>query len=770
MYRIIILLLIVNCTAGFSQQIAPGQWRDHLPYKKAKRVIIVDEKVYCATENSLFYYNKNDNSINNISRVQGLTGTDIAEIGYLSSLGKIIIVYNDLNIDYIEKNKIINFAQIKNKTGLANKKINNLFIYDKYAYLACGFGIVAIDVDKNYIVDTYVLGSGSEAESIVDVAIDEKYIYAATANKIYRGSADDPFLVDKNRWQTIKVFPSENKIMNIECYSNKLFVILDSETYGADKVVYMENNEWKDSKIPLDEMSSMCISNGRLLVCGNRVYSVYNDLSISWTEAFYNCKYAALDSYDNTIWIANYKKTLIRYKTAEDYEIISPNSPTYPQNTQLDVYDDQLWYVCGSLTPTWLNEYNKRGFAGFYNGEWHSFYSETTKEIESYHDFVNVKINPYNPQQVYVAGWWSGVLQYENDNITVFDDKNSTIQQDYLWPGHCFTYGLAFDQNGNLWITNSRAKRPLSVKKKDGKWKSFELPYVGNFNYYVGDIIVTSWGHKWITVPKQPVLIVFDDNGTIDNESDDRSTTFSIANLVKDNYALIDCKYIYSLVEDNEGNIWLSTDAGPVEITGSQYVFDGNYTIAKKISVPITLGENLAAYVLETEKINNICVDGGNRKWVATQNSGAYLFSPDLTKELYHFTTENSPLLSNTILDIGINHNNGEVFFGTDKGIISYRGYSTQGTSEFEDVYVFPNPVRNDFKGDIIITNLLTNAIVKITDVAGNLVYETRAAGGQATWNGTNLLGHRVSTGIYLVFCSNDDGSKTYVTKLLFIK
>jgi hypothetical protein len=185
--------------------------------------------------------------------------------------------------------------------------------------------------------------------------------------------------------------------------------------------------------------------------------------------------------------------------------------------------------------------------------------------------------------------------------------------------------------------------------------------------------------------------------------------------------------------------------------------------------IPRNDGTIYVDLLLSTEKINDIAVDGGNRKWIATEKSGVFLVSDDGKKEIRHFTEENSPLFSNNVLTLAVNDLTGEVFFGTDKGIVSYRGEATEATDDFGKVYVFPNPVREDFEGDITVTGLARDANVKFTDISGNLVYETTALGGQAVWDGRNFRGERVHTGVYLVFCTNRDGSRTRVTKLLFI-
>lgn len=155
---------------------------------------------------------------------------------------------------------------------------------------------------------------------------------------------------------------------------------------------------------------------------------------------------------------------------------------------------------------------------------------------------------------------------------------------------------------------------------------------------------------------------------------------------------------------------------------------------------------------------------------LALKKSGVFLLSEDGKNEIYHFTFDNSPLLSNNVYTIAINNFNGEVFFGTDKGIVSFREYAIKGSENFKNVYVYPNPVRENFTENIVITGLMDNTTVKITDVSGNLVWETKSLGGQAIWNGKTFNGKKVGTGVYLIFCSSSDGTETFVTKLLIIK
>jgi ligand-binding sensor domain-containing protein len=216
---------------------------------------------------------------------------------------------------------------------------------------------------------------------------------------------------------------------------------------------------------------------------------------------------------------------------------------------------------------------------------------------------------------------------------------------------------------------------------------------------------------------------------------------------------------------DNDGELWLGTDEGAAVIYSPENVFSGGNYDAQQILVEVG---GYYQYLLETESVNAIAVDGANRKWFGTEKAGVFLMSEDGTEEIHHFTEENSPLLSNTITSIAIDKD-GMVYFGTAQGVVSYRSEAIDPPSTNDDVYAFPNPVPPDYSGLIAVKGLVGNAWVKITDISGNLVYETRAEGGQAVWNGRTINGDNVHSGVYMVFITNDDGSETEVSKILFI-
>jgi hypothetical protein len=301
----------------------------------------------------------------------------------------------------------------------------------------------------------------------------------------------------------------------------------------------------------------------------------------------------------------------------------------------------------------------------------------------------------------------------------------------------------------------------LKLLTPGGNWVSTSL----NLNVpVVGDMIIDRNQYIWVTLPRGYGLLVYDPAGTPEVISDDRYLRLQVQDAeghVMNN--------IFSLSADLDGNVWVGTDMGPAVFYNPGKVFTGDLK-ASRIKIPRNDGSGLADYLLGTETVTTIAIDGANRKWFGTISSGAYLMSDDGKEELIHFTSSNSPLLSDNLVKIAVNGVTGEIWFGTSEGIVSFRGDATTGNTDYSGVYAFPNPVREDFEGVVTITGLVENSSVKITDVSGNLVYETTSLGGQVTWDLRNYRSQRIATGVYLVFCTNDDRTLARVIKVLVIR
>ncbi|MBI5219253.1 MAG: hypothetical protein HY958_10020 [Bacteroidia bacterium] len=770
-FSVLAFVFFIFSFSAFSQQVAVGKWRDHLPYSHGLKVAVGGDKAYCVTNAGLFTYNKRDNSVEKLSKITGLSDVGVTAAGYNKDYSVALIGYTNGNLDLVDGTTIYNIPDIKNKLMPGNKQINNFLMIGNYAYISCGFGIVVVDLIRKEIKDTYLIGTNGDYLDVSEIAYDGTYIYAATENGIYKGRQDNPNLVNFAEWTVITDIPNgqpyswlRNKKFNtVTCFNNKVYVNKTSGVWGKDTILSYSDAGWSFFK--KSDNYFYCVRNSEetLLIVSAWAVEGFDSSGNPNEQAWISeGRWAEYDQ-NKVLWIADFTDGLIKKVNSSSTEKIHPKGPNKTDVVSLSVAGNKLWAATGAKNGSWGNMWYDGEVYSFINEEWNTYNYTNVSAMATTIDILNVLVNPQNPDQVFAGSWNGGVLEFRNSQLyKIYDDSNSTLQT--VVAGRCFKVGgMALDQNNNLWISNPDVPAPFSVKTASGNWYKFNYSTAVDAQV-IGSIIVTKNNHKWAILPRGVGLFAFDEKGTYSNTSDDNVKKFSIL----DEYGKVISNDIFSIAEDLNGIIWVGTNMGVVVYYNPENVFSNSNFYAQQIKVPSEIAGQ-ANYLLETEVVTAIAVDGANRKWFGTESSGVFLMSGDGLLQINHFTTQNSPLLSNSITCISINGETGEVFFGTEKGIISYRGTATDGADEFKEVLVFPNPVKPDYTGLITVSGLVTNSNVKITDIGGNIVFETKAEGGQAVWNGKNFNGDKVHTGVYLVFSTNEDGSKTNITKLLFI-
>lgn len=751
-----------------AQDVAIGTWRVHLPYNDAIAVTEAGSKIYCASNNGLFYYDKDENEVVRLSKVTGLSDIGVSTIKYNSFVNILVIAYSNTNIDLIEGDRVINISDIKRKSIPGNKVINDIFFKDNLAYLACGFGIVVMDLSKKEIKDTYYIGEGGSYIEVFDIDIRENSLFAATKDGVLEASLSDPNLANYTAWSDHTALPDGGNYNTMCNFNNKIYVNFSTgECCQGDTLYVYDGISWEKAVLQTysnEMVNDIGTHNNQFVVCNYFAVDIFDIAGIRVHRAadggVQSPNEAIIDK-DNYIWIADNNSGLIKNWNSWMYSLISPNGPKYSSVVDMKIDQSALYVASGGRTSSWGNLYNKQGFYSFIDGYWNTYDNAKIPELDTIWDITSLAIDPSNRTHIYAGSWGRGMAEFDNGSlVNVYDETNSSLKSisSYYWVG---VGGLAYDGGNNLWVTNSGVTDALSVKKQDGSWQSF------NFSGYVsggeiGNLIIDDFGQKWIILPRGGGLMVFNDNNTISTTSDDQIKKLNNT----EGQGALPSMEVVCFAKDLEGEIWVGTDAGVGVFYTPDAVFTNGNFDAQRIFIE---QDGHTQYLLETETVTAIAIDGANKKWIGTKNGGVFLTSADGTQQILNFNEDNSPLLSNSILGIAIDHETGEVFFGTEKGIISYKGTATLGGEEFENVYVYPNPVTSDYTGSIAVKGLVTNSNVKITDIAGNLIYETIAEGGQAIWTGKNFKGDKARTGVYLVFCSNDDGSKTYVTKLLFI-
>lgn len=759
----VVMLLTVN--NYMYSQIPSGGWRDHLPYNQGLRIAEYNGRIFCATmAGSLFSYDTRDNSIKKHSKTNGLSDAAVSAIAYSRSTNTLIIGYGNGNVDLVRNDSVINLPDIKRKTIMGAKGINNIYCKDQYAYLACGFGIVLLDLYRREFSDTYFFGAGGAQIYVNDITSNSNYLYAATRNGIYKANLSHPNLLDFNAWQQVQTLPEPNAAYRFVAYfNNQLFTVYhDPDSPLEDEIITFDDSGWQVwSGSYTDRFDYLGEQNGFLVLSSllkTKVYSGNEELIRDNTT--YYAKHALYDSGMN-LWYADPGVGLVRLDASGNGTVIAPNGPPSKTVGDIEILSGQVWIGCGNME----SEHAGYGASSFINEQWTWYNRNNIPEMVNFNNVSEISIDPVNPGHVLGGSYGYGVVEFLNGKLVDLVDHDDGIFVHVTGfetlPEFIRITGVDIDRQGNMYATASNSEVGLYKKSPGENWQAMDLEYDDfGFDVSVGQILVLDRGQIWMLIENKEGILVVEE----EEEESIRERFFAVRNKNGSQPSPV-----YSIAEDKDGAIWVGTGSGPIVYFNPSEIFDEETVLGYQPLIPRNDGTNDADLLLVTEKINDIAVDGANRKWFATEKSGVFLESPDGKKEILHFTEDNSPLLSNNVLTLAVNDATGEVFFGTDKGIVSYRGSATEGSDDFNEVHVFPNPVRETYRGDITVTGLVGNVNVKITDITGNLVFETTALGGQALWNGKNFRGDRVQTGVYLVFCTNEDGSKTHVTKLLFI-
>ncbi|MGQ0828307.1 MAG: type IX secretion system anionic LPS delivery protein PorZ [Bacteroidota bacterium] len=761
-----------------AQEVAIGQWKDHLSYKTAISVTEGNGKVYCATTSGVFVLNKSDNSMERLTKVNALSDVEATVLNFNKYNNTLLIAYKNANLDILHNDVTTNIGDIKRKSIIGNKSINNIHFINQYAYLSCGFGIVVVDMDKYEVKDTYYIGPNGNSINVRDITSDDTYIYAATDMGIYRALKSNPNLANYTAW--VKMGGLPNGIYNtITSFDGKIYTNLSRSLmvngYNEDTIYVYDNTAWSHFPQPFGYMVLTIKSSGNKLVkVENWRVGTYDTNLNKLVEVsnyygnFPTPKKAVLDN-SNTLWIADDKHSLVSWNAGQ-YSSNYPNGPTSTNISAMSIEGDNLWVAPGGINISWQNLLFTHGLYSYNEGQWSNTKGNypSVVNLDTAFDIVNVLVDPNDFRRVYAASWGEGVIElYNGVPVKQYNNTNSSLQT-VIDPTDAkyipiWVYGLDIDESRNLWVTNSGpgVSSALSVKKLNGSWQALNFSSFIGSGPYLGQILIDKFDQKWIVLARGNGILVYA-GGTLaaPNSSNTKKLTSETGK------GALPSIGVYCLAEDLDGEIWVGTDKGIAVFYSPENVFNGQNFDSQQILLE---QDGHVQILLETELVQTIAVDGANRKWIGTANSGVFLMSPDGTKQIAHFDENNSPLFSNDVKSIAINQRTGEVYFGTSKGIISFRGTATEGFEDFTDVYAFPNPVKPNYDGPIAIKGLINNTTLKITDISGTLVYETKSEGGQALWYGKNFKNEKVSSGVYLVFCTGPDGTKKMVTKILLI-
>src|SRR5690554_364151 len=753
-------------------QIGMGEWRMHISPYSAIDAVKGKDAVYAIMENGLLEHDLDAGEQSIWTVANYLSDVLPSAIAYDEGSANLLVGYENGNLDLIKNNSVYNLPAIVQSTVNGIKKINKIVVNGGSAYLATGVGVVVVNLNKREIRDTY--HPSSSEEEFLDIAFYQDSIYVLTASNIYVSSADNSFLADPGQWnvlQNIADYTAFGAYENIEVFNNELFLSYNDDAYEVDTLFKLVNNS---PEVFLDniEIRGLRANENKFLV--SVMGSVLSfDNAFVLEENVFQYQGIGFPSPKNAIFvngdyfIADERWGLVKARNAFMAQRLSFDGPRFNDAFRAKWVKNKLAIATGGFSGK-SPSFSLNGGATMLEGEWSStvIYDDPMIANSDSWDFICTAINPTDPDEV-AYGSYAGVPLVITKNGVVSDTfvfANSLIEETGN-VGWGYISDLEYDDQGNLWVANANANRPLKVRSKEGVWYDFETG-TSPKNKITKRLVIDGNDTKWMSVGGAGI-VAFNHGESISDAGDDR---YRILNTGV-NSGDLPSSDIEAIAVDFDNNIWVGTPEGMRVLYNSSNVFDasaGQYNFQKLL---IEFGENVEI-VLGTTHITSIEIDGANRRWIGTASSGVFLLSPDGLEVVRNFTAENSPLLSNSILDIAIDHNNGEVYFITESGLISYRSDASQGDIEYEEVKVFPNPVYPEMQGPITIQGIAYDSDVKITDVSGKLIYKTKSNGGTATWNGKTMTGERVKTGVYLIWTSIDDYEfkGRYVGKVLVIE
>ena len=759
---------LISSFAIAQDGVSIGNWRTHLPYQKVIGVEVVGNKIYAATQYELFYYDTQDNSINILNKINGLSDIGISTIGYNESQRKLFVAYTNANVDLINYDgNIRNMSDIKDKNIVGNKSINHVYFNGDLAYVACSFGIVVFDLKKEEVKDTYYIGNQGDMINVTDVAFYNGRIYACTDDGVYYADQDAQNLANYAVWHFDTSLIHPHLAYNeMEVFAGKLLLNYNGG-FNSDTLFVFNGSHWSYfDKENVSEKHEMRAYSDRLLLV-NRYNISEHDRNLDQVHSIHSPggsiePLAVTIDNNGNYWIGDTQRGLIRTSDGWNNMDVKPNGTASKNVFELKACGDQVWIATGGYAANWSKRYMREGVARF-DGSWTILNYTTLPDLNEYTDFVCTATNPKDPSVTYVGTWGKGILKFkDNELVEVYDEENSSLHHWVNDPSLINISGLAFDSKGNLWAANTGAPNLLSMMEPNGTWHSFNLG--GSLSAIdIGTLLIDHNDYKWIT-RRNGEVIVFNDNGTFDNPADDLAVNLNTATGNGNLLGAVSC-----LTVDNKGNVWAGTDKGPCLFDDTKKIFSGENFDATQVRVPRNDGTDQYDFLFaESSVLSMAAMEGSGQIWFGLE-SGVYLMSFDgKPKQIHYFNTNNSPLLDNAVTTMAVDKS-GEVFFGTGSGVISYRGEYATPEPIISDVVAYPNPVRMGYNGYVGIKGLVSNSLVRITTVDGTFVTQLISEGGQAVWDCTTINGEKVEPGVYFIFVSTKQGTDKFATKILIM-
>ena len=758
MKKIISFFFLLSSLCAVSQNFEKN-WTGYFSYVSVKSIAQGNDKIFAASENSVFSYDLSTKEIETISSINGLSAEQISTIYYSEAFKLLIIGYENGLIEVVsDDDSVLTVVDILDKSTIPpnTKRINHFNEYNGQLYIAAQFGISVFNLATLEFGDTYFIGDNGSRLNITQTTVLEPNIYASSIDGGIRvATVANDNLIDFRQWRMVE----SGGFLGVQTLGNEVYAALPSNA-----IFSLDENGYTDFITTLSEPISSFTSTGETLTVTTT--TGVQSFTSGFVEQAQLTNIPNFDdilqyglAFENNFYLGTTDQGMLLVPFGgNSAEQILPDGPIRNDPFAIDASPGQLWTVFGdvniSFDPFPLSE---RGISNFKNGRWTNIPFEETLDAN---DLVDIIINPQDTSEVYATSYQKGLLKLTGQTPSIlYNETNSPLEI----PGGNLDlgirlYGMAFDKQGNLWFVQSMTNDALIKLSPTGQFEIIDISSIidGEEELALSEIKISREGFVFFGAVR---------NGLVGY--DPQSKKF---NIIRDEIGQgnLPTNNVRSLAFDTQNRLWIGT------LTGLRVLFnvggffdDGANVESQEI---IILDDGVPQELLFQQSVTDIEVDGSNNKWLATATSGVFYVSANGQETLLRFTKENSPLPSNNIRDIAIDDASGVVYFATANGLVAYNGTATEAQETLDNVYAFPNPVRPTFNGSVTIDKLTAGANVKITDLEGNLVFEEKSVGGSILWDTTAFGKYKVTSGVYFVLITTEDLLETKVTKIMVIR
>lgn len=755
---------IIVCGNIFPQNSGSG-WNIYTSLREVKGISLSGNSVWAASSGGLFSFDASlPSDVKKYTSLDGLGSNELTAVStgsngtvWAGAFNGAISVLNTSDQSWRQITDILNSTE-------PSKRINAFYEYNNLMFFATEFCIVKFNIPQFQFVDQPYTRFGTLAAPtpVYDIMVVNDTLWAATKNGIANANINNnlPIASNWNSFTTGNSVLLDNQSNCLAYFDSKVFIGTDSG------MVYFQNGTLNSynplyNGVPFnDPVGKMAVSGSSLYFSaytnyegfkGNfRIFKVssgnLNNLELveSGTEVNSLKVNSAGDLLIGTV------KQGVRILRNGVYTDIFPNGPASNvfQDVSIDI-NGNIYGVSGGLN------------AGVYRYNFNSWKNFTTDDYPwmQANDFRHVYASKFG-NTVWAGGYGSGLLKISGDSVYLYNNQNSCLVS--LEGNFTLVEGIWEDNGGNTWLINRAPSNSWPIVKfnENNQCLSYPTPSNASVTTLI-NMAIDNFNTKWMTLPNdlpnQPRGIVYFNEGTTPNGT-----------LINASLMGSDVSSVNHVVSEKNGEVWIGTDNGIVIVREPSQVINNPGSIPSMEKMRLI--ENGISTPL-TENVQFIAVDELNNKWIGTLSNGLLYVSPDGSTLLARYNTANSPLPVNRILSIAVSPVTGVAYFGTEKGLVALNTIAVKPLETCDKIKCGPNPFLVPSDTKLKIDGLVSESTVKIMTISGTLVAEFETPGGRiAEWDGRDLNGNFVSSGIYLIAGYNKDASQVCTGKVAVVR